>query len=62
MNRVEWRRASYLMKEIFGTEVDMEEGFFRCPECDEPIYEGDYSHYSKCPVCGFDWFENVTDE
>ena len=61
MNRIEWRRVSYLMKEIFGTEVDMEEGFFRCPECDEPIYEGDYSDYSECPVCGFDWFEYLTD-
>lgn len=39
-----------------------EERFFICPECNEPIYEEDWSTDELmelggcCPVCGMDWY------
>ena len=40
-------------EDVFGTYVDLEERFFICPECDEPIYEEDYEghDFSMCPIC-----------
>ena len=48
-----WEQAARYCEDVFGTYVDLEERFFICPECDEPIYEEDYEghDFSMCPIC-----------
>ena len=48
-----WEEAARYCEDVFGTYVDLEERFFICPECDEPIYEEDYEghDFSMCPIC-----------
>lgn len=52
-----WYSAAMFCMEAFGSFVDMEERFFICPECGEPIYEcdWDYHNFSCCPVCEVCW-------
>lgn len=49
---------------------DEEDDFFTCPECGEPLYAVDYDSpsvwndaeggpWSYCPVCGYDWYNDV---
>lgn len=58
------------MVEVYGVssylnnEDDVAEGnmWVTCPECDEPILEGDWSMEEVahgCPICGFDWEEDL---
>jgi hypothetical protein len=40
----------------------MEEGFFICPECGEPIYECDWDEHpdwSECPICEWNFMEGM---
>ena len=49
-----WTDAAKYCEEVFGTYVDWDEGFFICPECDEPIYDvdwEDHGEWNMCPVC-----------
>ena len=48
-----WEEAARHCEDVFGVYVDLEERFFICPECDEPIYEEDYEghDFSICPIC-----------
>lgn len=48
-----WETAMTYCAETFGVQADLEERFFICPECGEPIYEEDWEGYdlSMCPVC-----------
>lgn len=57
-----WYRFYKHVDAIFGVEADLEERFFICPECGEPIYECDWidsdywlgQPYAKkwhCPIC-----------
>lgn len=48
-----WEQAARYCEDVFGTYVDLEERFFICPECDEPVYEEDYEEhdFSMCPIC-----------
>ena len=57
-----WKEIAKRCEEIYGTYVDLDEGFFICPECDEPIYRCDWreidftlgeEYYGRiyCPVC-----------
>ena len=51
-----WKQAANAAAEDYGCFVDYEEGFFICPECDEPIYACDWQghDFSTCPVCEFE--------
>ena len=47
----------YCVRE-FGVHFDMEDGFFECPECGEPIYQcdwEDHDDWSMCPICETEW-------
>lgn len=48
------------------SDVDWGEGFYVCPECDEPIYNCDWSEAELkeciCPICGFVDGEDEEDE
>ena len=54
-----WKQAANIASEVYGCFVDYEEGFFICPECDEPIYACDWQghDFSTCPVCEFEMEE-----
>ena len=55
-----WRQAGAYCLETFGVNLDLEEGFFECPECGEPIYFEDWKDHedwSVCPVCECLWEE-----
>ncbi len=56
MVRKNWAINARLVESVFGGYVDWEERFYNCPECNEPIYECDWSEaelMDLCPVCGF---------
>lgn len=54
---VDWTYCAKIAEEVYGMQVDWEERFFICPECQEPIYECDYPYFKgddegfECPVC-----------
>lgn len=49
--------------ETYGSDTDINERYFVCPDCGEPIYDRDFSiddffadgpfGNAYCPVCGF---------
>lgn len=53
-----WEANAKLVEEVYGGYVDWEERFYLCPECDEPIYECDWSTVELtkhlCPICEFE--------
>jgi len=56
MVRKNWAINARLVETVFGGYVDWNERFYNCPECEEPIYECDWSEdelMDLCPVCGF---------
>ena len=53
-----WEQIFELVEDVYGVYTDEEEGFFYCPECDEPIYSCDWNEvkdFSTCPICGFNF-------
>lgn len=54
-----WEQNARIASEWFGAQVNLDERFYICPECGEPIYENDYDEEDVelmnvlCPVCGF---------
>lgn len=48
-----WETAMTYCVETFRVQADLEDRFFICPECGEPIYEEDWEGYdlSMCPIC-----------
>ena len=53
-----WEKIALLIDENYGTLVDLEERFFICPECGEPIYEEDWvdkDFTQICPICEYPW-------
>ena len=52
-----WEKNAIEVENVYGGYVDWEERFYNCPECDEPIYECDWSDEELkehlCPVCEF---------
>lgn len=55
-----WTKTAKYCEKTYGTYVDFDEGYFICPECDEPIYKCDWedSDYHICPVCEFNFYED----
>ena len=53
MVKATWKDMAVFCEVTFGSHVDYEEGFFICPECDEPLYEDDYPghDFHTCPIC-----------
>ena len=54
-----WEANADLVEKVYGGFVDYEERFYICPNCDEPVYECDWSERDcenfVCPVC--EWGE-----
>ena len=48
-----WEQAAEYCYLTFGIQVDYEEGFFVCPECDEVLLEEDWDEHNWefCPIC-----------
>lgn len=51
---MDWFNAAVVVEEVYGGEINMREGCFVCPFCDEIIYASDQRghDWSECPVCG----------
>lgn len=51
---MDWFEAAVIVEEVYGGEINMREGYFVCPFCDEIIYASDWRghDWSECPVCG----------
>lgn len=51
----EWKDNAIYVEEECGAFVDYEEGFYICPECNEPVYECDWNARQLaeyvCPIC-----------
>ena len=52
-----WEERATEVENVYGGYVDREERFYICPECDEPVYECDWTEKDFesyiCPVCEF---------
>ena len=60
-----WEQIFYLVEEVYGVPIDEAEGFFHCPECDEPIYDCDWEDvkdFTVCPICGFNFVSGEMEE
>ncbi len=56
INMTNWEKNANIVETVYGGFVDREEGFYLCPECEEPIYKDDWSEEELeelCPVCNF---------
>lgn len=53
-----WLEAAVMCEELYGTEVNMKEGWFVCPECGELLLCEDWEHHcwESCPICDFNFF------
>ncbi len=51
----QWEINAHTVEDVYGGFVDWEERFYNCPECDEPVYECDWTAGELknfiCPVC-----------
>ena len=72
-----WEKLAKYCGDVYGVQVDMEDRFFICPYCGEPLYEADWSYvdlhwspeYDKymthkmfCPICEETLWEGDEDE
>lgn len=62
MRFANWEKAAKYCEDTYGIWVDWKEGFFHCPECDEPIYMCDWdpestADWSLCPICEFNFYD-----
>ena len=50
-----WLNAAKYCAKVYGSEINLEEEYFICPECGEPIYACDWpeEEFVICPVCDF---------
>ena len=48
----------YCVRE-FGVHYGMEEGFFECPECGEPLLKEDWEDhdFNYCPICEINFYD-----
>lgn len=53
----QWEINAKIVENVYGGYVDWEERFYNCPECEEPIYECDWTSEELkemlCPVCEY---------
>jgi len=54
---MKWNEVAKVVENDFGMQVDWEERFFVCPECQDVVYECDFNKDSVlalgyCPICG----------
>ena len=54
---MKWNEVAKVVENDFGMQVDWEEKFFVCPECQEVVCECDFNKDSVlalgyCPICG----------
>ena len=53
-----WEENAKYVNRIYGSRVDWEERFYICPECEEPVYECDWTgeelRQHLCPICEFE--------
>lgn len=57
-NFSKFKEVALYCEETFGVEINLEEEYFNCPECGEPIYYIDWYNlkdYWHCPICGIDY-------
>lgn len=54
-----WELAARILEEDCDAEVNMNEEYFICPDCGEPIFSGDWTSEDfmgaecvVCPICG----------
>lgn len=54
-----WKEMALFCEREYGIQVELEEGFFICPECGEPLYECDWHEHmwDFCPICEFNFLE-----
>ena len=61
-----WEINAEYVEAIYGSSVDLDERFYICPECNEPVYECDWTEedlkQNLCPICGFDDQEEESEE
>lgn len=57
MPKTKWEENAIKVEKEYGGFVDWEERFYNCPECEEPIYECDWTAEELeefiCPVCEY---------
>ena len=50
-----WFYVAMIVERDYGAYVDWCEEFFECPECGEPIYDGEWTRGELleffCPIC-----------
>ena len=50
-----WAVNAYIVDKFYGGYVDYDERFYICPNCEEPVYECDWSKKEfedfVCPIC-----------
>lgn len=53
----QWEENAKAVEELYGSFVNWEDRFYLCPECEEPVYECDWSNEELkeflCPICEF---------
>lgn len=61
MEHYDWNEFAEAVQSVYGGEVDFEEGYARCPECDEPILKCDWPkhNFATCPVCEWNIKEDM---
>ena len=62
MSREEYFKLATLCEELYGIQNDIEEEFFVCAECGEPLYYSDWLNDEDfikgiCPICYFDFIK-----
>ena len=51
-----FKENALFAQEVYGVFIDWDEPFYICPECQEPIYDEDWTEEELeelCPICGF---------
>ena len=50
-----WEEKAHFVEKEYGAFVDWEERFYICPNCEEPVYESDWTENDLfgclCPIC-----------
>lgn len=63
MERYDWNEFAEAVQSVYGGEVDFEEEYARCPECNDPIFKYDWPNhnFATCPVCEWNIKEDMND-